>query len=32
LWAKTEDEAKADNAGFCAKAVAKVDAVIKAAQ
>lgn len=32
LWAKTQDEANADNAGFCAKAVAKIDAVIKAAQ
>jgi hypothetical protein len=32
LWSKIQDDAKADNAGFCAKAVAKVDAVIKAAQ
>jgi hypothetical protein len=32
LWKKTQDEAKADTAGFCAAAVAKVDAVIKASQ
>jgi hypothetical protein len=32
LWTKTQDDAKADNAGFCAKAAAKVNAVIKAAQ
>jgi hypothetical protein len=32
LWKKTQDDAKADNAGFCATAVPLVDAVIKAAQ
>ena len=32
LWSKTEADAKADNAGFCASAVPLVDAVIKAAQ
>jgi hypothetical protein len=32
LWSKTQDEAKADNAGFCAKAVPLVDSVIKASQ
>jgi hypothetical protein len=32
LWAKTEADAKADNAGFCEKAMAQVDDVIKGAQ
>jgi hypothetical protein len=32
LWSETEATAKADNAGFCAASVPKVDAVIKAAQ
>ena len=32
LWAKTQGDAKADAEGFCGKAMAQVDAVIKAAQ
>lgn len=32
LWTSTEDEAKADNAAFCAKASPLVDAVIKASE
>jgi hypothetical protein len=32
LWTKTQDDAKADNAAFCDKAVPMVDAVIKAGQ
>jgi hypothetical protein len=32
LWSSTQDEAKADSAAFCAKAVPLVDAMIKAAQ
>ncbi len=32
LWSETEAAAKADNAGFCAGAMPKIDAVIKAAQ
>ncbi len=32
LWTKTQGDAKADNAGFCADAVPLVDSVIKAAQ
>jgi hypothetical protein len=32
LWKKTQDEAKADNAAFCEKAVPLVEAVIKAGQ
>ena len=32
LWSETEAAAKADNAGFCAAAVPKIDAVIKGAQ
>lgn len=32
LWSETEASAKADNAGFCAGAVPKIDSVIKASQ
>jgi hypothetical protein len=32
LWTETQATAEADNAGFCAKAVPKIDAVIKAAE
>ena len=32
LWSQTQAAAKADNAGFCADAVPKIDSVIKAAQ
>ena len=32
LWTKTQGDAKADAAGFCGKAMAEVDAVIKAAK
>ncbi len=32
LWSDTQAAAKADNAGFCADAVPKIDAAIKAAQ
>lgn len=32
LWSKTQDQADADNAGFCAKAAAAVDAVIASAK
>ena len=32
LWKKTQGEAKADNAGFCANAVPMIDVLIKAAQ
>ncbi len=32
LWTKTQADADADNAGFCAKATAEVDGVIASAQ
>ncbi len=32
LWSQTQAAAKADNAGFCADAVPKIDAAIKASQ
>jgi hypothetical protein len=32
LWSKTQAEADADNAGFCAQAAAGVDSVIASAQ
>ena len=32
LWSKTQADADADNAGFCAKASADIDAVIASAQ
>lgn len=32
LWSETQSAAKADSAGFCADAVPKIEAVIKAAQ
>jgi hypothetical protein len=32
LWTKTQGEADADNAGFCSKAAAGIDAVIASAQ
>ncbi len=32
LWSKTQADADADNAGFCAKAAASIDGVIASAQ
>jgi hypothetical protein len=32
LWSKTQDEADADNAGFCGKAAQGIDAVIASAK